>query len=209
MKIILLGAPGSGKGTISELLIKKNNYKHISTGNLFREAIQNQDELSIRIKDILNSGKLVDDNITNEIAKKAILEVHKNTSNFILDGYPRNINQAKFLNNLIDIDKVFYLNIQKEKLLERIVGRRICLNCNTIYNLNTSSKPKVENKCDNCNSVLVQRKDDSLETANKRISLYLEETYPLIEYYTNQNKLIELDVDKDIDLIYKEILEYE
>lgn len=209
MKIILLGAPGSGKGTISELLIKKNNYEHISTGNLFRQAIQNQDELSIKIRDILNSGKLVDDSITNEIAKKAILSIQEKTSNFILDGYPRNINQAKFLNNILEIDKVFYLDIDREKLINRIVGRRICLNCNAIYNINTFPKPKINDHCDVCNSVLVQRKDDSLETANKRINLYLEETHPLIDYYASKDKLVKLNVDKNIDEIYLEILKYE
>ena len=209
MKIILLGAPGAGKGTISELLSKNQNLVHISTGNLFREAIQKEDDLSWQIRNILNNGGLVSDDITNEVAKKAILKVCNENKGFILDGYPRTINQAKFLDTIVNIDKVFYLKVDNDALIQRIIGRRVCPNCNAIYNINLDLKPKIENECDFCHSVLVQRKDDNLETAQKRIDKYNEETFPLIQFYKEKNKLVEIDGLDTIQNIYNNILKHE
>lgn len=210
MKIILLGAPGAGKGTISDLLSKDQNLVHISTGNLFREAIQKDDDLSWQIKNILNAGGLVSDDITNAVAKNAILKVCNENKGFILDGYPRTINQAKFLDTIVDIDKVFYLKVDNDALIKRIIGRRVCPNCNAIYNVNLLElKPKIENECDVCHSVLVQRKDDNLETAQKRIDKYNEETFPLIEFYKAKNKLVEINGLDTIQNIYNNILKYE
>ncbi|MDE6473184.1 MAG: nucleoside monophosphate kinase [Ureaplasma sp.] len=210
MKIILLGAPGAGKGTISDLLSKDQNLVHISTGNLFREAIQKDDDLSWQIKNILNAGGLVSDDITNAVARNAILKVCNENKGFILDGYPRTINQAKFLDTIVDIDKVFYLKVDNDALIKRIIGRRVCPNCNAIYNINLLElKPKIENECDVCHSVLVQRKDDNLETAQKRIDKYNEETFPLIEFYKAKNKLVEINGLDTIQNIYNNILKYE
>ncbi|MDE6289380.1 MAG: nucleoside monophosphate kinase [Ureaplasma sp.] len=209
MKIILIGAPGAGKGTISDLLSKNQHLVHISTGNLFREAIQKEDDLSLQIKNILNSGGLVGDDITNEVARKAILKVCDENKGFILDGYPRTTNQAKFLDTIVDIDKVFYLKVDNDALIKRIIGRRVCPNCNAIYNVNLGLNPKIENECDICHSVLVQRKDDNLDTAQKRIDKYNEETFPLIEFYKEKNKLIEINGLDTIENIYNNILKYE
>lgn len=205
-KIIMLGAPGIGKGTISLMLIERNDLKHISTGNLFRAAIKAGDEQAKQLQDIMSSGQLIPDSITNNIAKNAILEVIKEDKGFILDGYPRTHEQADFLSNLIDIDYVFYLDSSKDVLINRISGRRMCRGCDAIYNINTNILPKQEGICDKCGSELYQRKDDSEETAHKRIHVYLEETQPLVAYYSKLNKLVKIDASQDIEAIYNDIL---
>ncbi len=206
VRIILLGPPGVGKGTISDLLIKNIGLEHISTGNLFRKAIKQNDERAKELQEILNSGRLVPDSYTNNIAKEAILNVVKNDKGFILDGYPRTIEQAKYLETILDIDYVFYLNLDSETLINRICGRRICLECNSIYNVSTFPKPKDDGICDNCGNVLFQRKDDEVTTASKRIQVYLEETKPLVDFYTQQGKLIEIDARGSSEEIFDEIV---
>lgn len=206
MKLILLGAPGVGKGTISDLMVSKLNLKHISTGNLFREAIKKGDEFGLNLKKVLEEGHLVDDDSTNKVAKDAIDECVKNNIGFILDGYPRSIEQAKYLDSIINIDYVFFLDADNEVLLNRISGRRICPNCNAIYNINTNVNPTKDNVCDNCNSILIQRKDDSIETAKKRIETYFNQTFPVIDYYKQKNKLYKINALKDIDSIFNDIL---
>ncbi len=207
MNIILLGAPGSGKGSLANQLIKKFNLKHISTGDLFRQIISQESELANQIKAIVASGQYVPDSITNKIAIDAINESLIDHSGFILDGYPRTIDQANYLNSLINIDYVFYLKIDFNILIDRICCRRVCTNCGAIYNLKLNPKPKVANICDNCNSLLTQRKDDNIDVAKKRIDIYFEQTEPLIEYYKNNNKLIEIDASKNIDIVYQEVID--
>lgn len=206
MNIILVGAPGCGKGSLSKKLLNKFNLAHISTGDLFREAIKKDDDFANEIKSIIASGKYVPDSITNKIASDAIVESLKNHEGFILDGYPRTIDQANFLKTIANIDYVIYLKIDPSILVDRIVSRRICPNCGAIYNIKYNPKPKNENTCDVCNSLLMQRKDDNIDVAKDRIDIYFEQTQPLIDYYQEKGLLVEVDASKSIDEVYEEVL---
>ncbi len=204
MKIILLGAPGSGKGTVSSLLL--NNYKleHISTGNLFRAEVQNNGPLASKIKELMVNGQLIPDDITNKLASNAILKAFEQADGFILDGYPRTMAQAEFLTKICDIDKVFYLNIAPDLLVKRIVGRRICLDCGKNYNI-YFSKPLQDGICDQCHLPLSQRKDDNEETLVSRIAEYETKTAPLVDFYQKTGKLINIDATQDIETVYQQI----
>ncbi|MBU3830912.1 MAG: nucleoside monophosphate kinase [Candidatus Ureaplasma intestinipullorum] len=206
MNIILIGAPGCGKGSLSKKLLSNFNLAHISTGDLFRDAIKKDDDFANEIKSIIASGQYVPDSITNKIASDAILESLKNHSGFILDGYPRTIDQANFLNGIANIDYVIYLKIDPSILIDRIISRRICPNCGAIFNIKYNPKPIKENVCDYCDSLLMQRKDDNINVAKDRIDIYFEQTQPLIDYYVEKGKLIEVDASKTIDEVYNEVL---
>lgn len=205
MQIILLGAPGSGKGTVSSLLCKQHNLMHISTGDLFRAALQKDDDFAKQIKEFVLSGAYVPDWITNKIADEAINQAKQNYSGFILDGYPRTINQVEHLKQHVDITNVILLEVDEETLFKRISGRRVCANCNTIYNIYFENKPKVDGQCDKCHGELIQRKDDNLEVVKQRINIYLEQTKPLIDYYQKLNLLSVIDATQPIDKIMDEV----
>lgn len=205
MKIILLGAPGSGKGSIAKLLVEHFKLAHISTGDLFRAAINKDDEFAQQIKSIVSSGQYVPDSITNKIASDAIVEASKNYDGFILDGYPRTVDQANYLKEITNIDYVLYLDIDNEELIKRITGRRICPNCGAIYNVNTAPKPTNDNICDVCGSLLIQRKDDNIEVAKKRIDVYVEQTEPLIQFYENEKILVKLNANQDLQNLFNEV----
>lgn len=205
MKILLIGAPGSGKGSLSELLINNDNFKHISTGNLFRAILSQDDSKQAQeINQYIKNGKLVPDSITNQIAKDAILELTQNNQSFILDGYPRSIAQANELASYLDLDYVFYLNINDDLLIKRLTGRRMCPGCGGIYNIYLKPS-KNNNKCENCDKELIQRSDDVLEVVQSRIDTYNQQTLALVDYYQKQNKLIHINADRAVDDIYKEI----
>lgn len=205
MKIILLGAPGSGKGSLAKQILDAYDLAHISVGDLFREAIKKEDDLAKEIKSLIGAGQLVPDSITNQVAKNAILKACAEKNGFILDGYPRTLAQAEFLKEVSDIDYVLYFDIDTEKLVNRIVGRRLCSNCGAIYNVNTTPKPKVLTNCDLCNGLLIQRKDDNQEVALKRIEIYNKETKPLIDFYKKENKLVVLDANLELDSLVAEV----
>ena len=205
-KLLLLGAPGSGKGTLSSLLIEKYNLKHISTGNLFRSEIENNGEYASKIKELMINGQLITDDITNQLASNEILLTCKNNVGFILDGYPRTIPQAEFLTKITNIDKVFYLDIDSELLVKRIVGRRICSKCGTNFNIYFKI-PKTEGICDKCQSPLIQRKDDNEETLISRIKEYQNKTAPLIDFYSKQNKLVKINANKNIDEVLLQVID--
>lgn len=205
MKIVLLGAPGSGKGTISNILCSQYNLLHISTGDLFREALAKDDDFSKQIKEFVLSGSYVPDWITNKIAHDAIVKSEKKYNGFILDGYPRTINQADFLKDHYEIDHAILLDVDHDTLFKRISGRRICQNCKTIYNVYFYNKPKHEDYCDKCGHSIVQRKDDTPEVVESRIKIYFEQTKPLIEYYKNMGILNKIDATQTIDEILTEI----
>jgi adenylate kinase len=182
---VLLGAPGSGKGTLSNFLVNKHNFKHISTGDLFRKNIRENTSLGQRIKQIVTQGTLVPDEITNEVMKQEILELEKQKINYILDGYPRSYNQAKFLDNIVKPNLILLIEIEKELAKKRIVGRRSCLQCNAIYNV-YFKKPKIENICDYDGSELLQRKDDNDQAFEVRFNIYQNMIVEMKKYY-NQN----------------------
>lgn len=207
MRIILIGPPGSGKGTIAGFLSKKYGFRHISTGALFREKIDNSnDNLALKLRKILNNGQLVPDEITNQLAKEQLIDCINKKQGFILDGYPRNIEQANFLNTICDIDKVIYFKIDEDLLLKRITGRLTCKNCNEVYNI-YFSPPKVENICDHCGSILSQRKDDNVDSFKIRMDEYHNKTAPIINFFKNLNKLDTINCGKPINEVENQIEE--
>lgn len=191
---ILIAAPGAGKGTLAKDLKEEFNYVHISTGDLLREAVSKDDELVKEILEVMKSGELVSDEIVGDVLKTRLQESDCK-SGYILDGFPRNIKQAKMYDVIVeelklDLGIVILLEIDKELLIKRITGRRLCHGCETIYNVFTPELvPKSEDTCDKCGGGLYQRTDDNLEALEIRYNTYLEQTAPLIEYYKNKNCL--------------------
>lgn len=197
MNIILLAPPAAGKGTQAELLTEEYNLNHISTGDLLREASQEQTEFGNKLKSMLESGNLVSDELVLEVLDKYLAKT--NNFNLLLDGFPRDIYQAEKLDELLKskgskIDCVFLLNVDKDTLLYRITGRRLCKSCGAIYNVNIDPlKPKIDSICDKCGGNLIARKDDNEETFEVRYQEYEHQTKPLIDYYLRQNNLYEID----------------
>ena len=216
MIIIMLGAPGTGKGTVAGMIEKGIGIKQVSTGDIFRKNMQEGTELGKLSESYISKGQLVPDEVTIKIVKDRLEE--KDVENgIILDGFPRTIEQAKALDKILEeknrkIDMVLNLVTPEEEIIERIVNRRICSNpeCKTIYNL-VMNKPKQEGICDKCGSELIQRKDDNVETVESRIDTYLKNTSPLVEYYTKQNKISTQLVSKTVNKlganVAKDILE--
>lgn len=206
MILVFLGAPGSGKGTQAKILSEKKNFFHISTGDLFREEIAKQSELGKKVKDIISQGKLVSDDIVINVIENKIKTLDKN---IIFDGFPRTIEQAEALDNMLEkynksVDMVLFFEIDEKKIIERISARRSCPKCGKVYNL-ISQKPKVDNKCDVCNTELIQRDDDKKEVIARRLEVYKEQTSPLISYYRTQNIFNVLNADKTPEEIYSEL----
>lgn len=204
MRLILLGAPGSGKGTATGTLLKKFGVKHISTGDIFRENIKNKTPLGEKISAYLEKGELVPDETTIEITLDRLGQDDLKDG-FILDGFPRTITQAKSLDDFLKnrgegINKVLYFKASVETLINRITGRMICESCGAIYH-KTNIVPKVDGVCDKCGGSLITRKDDNEETARKRINVYNEETLPLIDFYKNEGLLLELDANSSAETV--------
>ena len=204
MYIIFLGAPGSGKGTQSVLVAKELNLVHIASGDLFRQAIEQDTELGRKAKSYIEKGLLV----PNEIAIQMVLErisAPDSAAGVILDGFPRNLGQAEALDKALAqrdkaIDKVVYIKVSEDELSKRLSERRICRNCQAIYH-NIISPPQVQDKCDRCGGELYQRPDDTVETVKKRLEVYFAQTSPLIEYYSQAGKLIEVDGEGNLDTV--------
>lgn len=212
MIIIMLGAPGTGKGTVAGILQERMNIKQISTGDIFRQNIQEGTELGKIADSYISKGQLVPDDITINIVKDR-LEKDDVKNGAILDGFPRTVAQAEALDKILSenskkVDLVVNLTTPEEEIIERIVNRRICSNpdCKTIYNLQLNP-PKEEGICDKCGSKLIQRKDDTAETVKLRIDTYMNQTSPLIEYYKKQGNLYEALVSKTINKMGKDVAE--
>lgn len=209
MRLILLGPPGAGKGTQAANIVKEYSIPHISTGDIFRKNIKEGTELGIKAKEYMDKGLLVPDELVVAIVKDRLTE-EDCKKGFLLDGFPRTINQADALDKeLTDLgyklDKVINIDVSKEELIERAVGRRVCKDCGATYHIKFNA-PKVENTCDVCGGELIQRKDDTIETVSKRIEVYLEQTQPLIDYYEKKGILINIDGKQDIDKVFKDIV---
>ena len=196
MNIIMLGAPGAGKGTISTRLNEKYKLPHISTGDIFRENIKNETELGKLAKNYIDNGQLVPDSITINLISDR-LDKNDCQNGYILDGFPRNIIQAEGLRQSLsekskNIDYVIYIYADEDKIIDRLSGRRVCEKCGTPYHIKTL-KPKVDGICDLCGGKLIQRKDDSIEVIKDRLKVYNEQTKPLIDYYKKEGILREVD----------------
>jgi len=203
MKLILLGAPGSGKGTQAKFIMEDFNIPQISTGDLLRAAVKKSSELGQEAKKFMNSGTLVPDNIVLQLLKERFGQ--KDCINgFILDGYPRNLTQARDLKSITDIDLVINIEVNYDLLIERITGRRTCKQCGAIFHIKYNP-PKERGSCDNCSGLLFQRDDDTEDTVKKRITTYEFETKPLIQYYQRQGILESLLSDGTIDEMYQKV----
>ena len=207
--IIFIAPPAAGKGTMSEILEERYGYKHISTGDILRDIAKNDDELGKKVKGLLQEGKLVPDEIVYESLKRRLL-MNDLDNGFILDGFPRNLEQAYEYDKLLasinkDLGVVIYLDTPKDILEKRITGRRICSNCGATYNVLTGVNPPKENNiCDKCGSLLYQREDDNSLSFNTRYETFLEKTYPLVEFYEKKNVLYRV-TSVDVDNTMKEI----
>lgn len=192
MKLILLGAPGAGKGTIASLLTEHYSIPAISTGNIIREALKSGSELGLKAKSYMDSGALVPDEVVIEIIKDR-LDKDDCKNGFILDGFPRTIAQAEALDKMgIDIDVVLDIEADDNMIVRRLSGRRVCEKCGTPYHI-VNIPPKKEGICDKCAGTLVQRKDDEPNTVVERLAVYHEVTEPLIDYYKKSGKLKVVD----------------
>lgn len=207
--IIFIAPPAAGKGTMSKLLSDKYNYLHISTGDLLRKAKEKNDELGRQIESLLNSGKLLPDEIVYKVLDNCIKNIHNKP--FILDGFPRNIDQVYYLEKLfkeLNLNNyiVIYLDIDYDKAMARALGRLICPICNKNYNKYIeTTKPKVENTCDICGSQLIIRNDDNEETFKIRYDTYVKETASILNYYKENNKLSNIIVNDNPQSMLKEI----
>ncbi len=206
MKLILLGAPGAGKGTQAEILCERLNIPTISTGNMIREAMKSGTEMGLKAKEYAENGKLVPDEVVIGIVDER-LRKDDCQNGFILDGFPRTIPQAEALDRMgIIIDRVVDINVPDEVITRRVSGRRACLDCGSTYHIDTK-KPNVEGICDRCGSTLVQRKDDLPETVQERLHVYHAQTEPLRDYYAAAGKLLVVDGQQGIQEIAEQTLE--
>lgn len=209
LRLILLGPPGAGKGTQASGIVEKYSIPHISTGDIFRKNIKEGTELGLKAKGYMDKGLLVPDEIVVAIVKdRLILDDCKD--GFLLDGFPRTEAQADALDNELSklkyqLDKVVNIDVTKEELIGRAVGRRICKDCGATYHIKFNP-PKSESTCDICGGELYQRKDDTVDTVTKRIEVYLEQTKPLIEYYEKKDILISIDGEQSIDKVFSDIV---
>ena len=206
MNLILLGAPGAGKGTQAEILCDRLNIPTISTGNMIREAMKSGTEMGLKAKEYAENGKLVPDEVVIGIVDER-LRMDDCKNGFILDGFPRTIPQAEALDRMgIIIDRVVDINVPDEVITRRVSGRRACLDCGSTYHIETK-KPQVEGVCDRCGSTLVQRKDDLPETVQERLHVYHAQTEPLRDYYAAAGKLLVVDGQQGIQEIAEQTLE--
>ena len=207
MNIILFGPPGAGKGTQSDNLVKDFNLYKISTGDLLRDEVKKESKLGIKIRSILGQRVLVSDNIINDLIEN-ILSNKDYFNRLIFDGYPRNINQVKHLDSLINkydqkISYVLSLKVDKDVIIKRIIGRQICSKCGLTFNEFFNLPMKKNHLCDI--KFLKKRSDDNEKTARNRFETYIKETLPVLDYYKNLNLLFEIDGTDHIHVIYKEI----
>ena len=190
MKIILLGAPGAGKGTQASKITDAYGIPHISTGDIFRANIKGQTEIGLLAKSYIDKGLLVPDEVTCKIVENRLAEADCKEKGYMLDGFPRTIVQAEALDQVANIDAVINIDIDCSLLMERLCGRRVCKDCGESYHLSTLGGVTT---CAKCGGELYQRKDDNPETVQSRLSVYNDQTAPLIEYYTNKGVIFNVD----------------
>jgi adenylate kinase len=211
MNLILFGAPGSGKGTQAERLRDRFSLKHISTGDLLRDAVARKTELGKKVESIMAAGELVSDEIVLELIKEAVADVNTEDSlqGWMLDGYPRTVGQADMLDGLLadadeSIDGIIVLEVNRDTIIGRLSARRSCPECKAVYNV-LNMPPKQEGICDNCGGALVHRKDDRPETIANRLDVYQERTMPILEHYDGKVRIHRVDGNQPIDEVAKAV----
>ncbi len=210
MKIVMLGAPGAGKGTQAKLLAERFQIPHISTGDIFRMNIKEGTDLGKEAKGYMDRGQLVPDSLTIQLVIDR-LQKEDCAKGYILDGFPRTIPQAESLNEALDklddkLDFAVNVEVPDENITERMAGRRVCPACGATFHI-VFNPPKQEGVCDVCQGALILRDDDKPETVKKRLGVYHEQTHPLISYYEKQDILVNVDGTQKVEKVFKEILE--
>lgn len=208
MNLLIIGAPGTGKGTMSGLIVDKYHVVHVSTGDMLRDAVANKTEVGLKANEFMQKGELVPDSVIHDIITEWLSNADL-SNGFLFDGYPRSRAQAEDLDAILKklnmkIDHVINLELDEELLKSRITGRRICKNCKEIYHTVTK-KPAVEGVCDKCGGELYQRKDDTLESLTTRLDAYHKSTEPVIEFYDKMNLVSSINADQSIDSVFDSI----
>jgi adenylate kinase len=209
MYIIILGAPGAGKGTQADILSQEMDLPHIASGDLFRQALEKKTEVGILAKSYMDKGELVPDEITIKMILERINQADC-VSGCLFDGFPRTLHQAKVLDKVLkeqekSIDKAVYIEVPNEELVKRLSGRWLCRTCQTPYHI-INSPPKTPGKCDKCGGELYQRSDDREETVRDRLNIFFAQTVPILDYYEKQNKLIRVNGNLGMQAVSKEII---
>ena len=209
LRTILLGPPGAGKGTQAVKIVEKYGVPHISTGDIFRENIKKGTELGKKAQEYMNRGELVPDDLVIEIATTRLLE-DDCKNGFLLDGFPRTVYQAEKLDEFLaahgsKIEKVLDIAVEKEELITRLTGRRVCKACGASYHV-VNIPPKTEGICDACGGELVQRADDNIETVTNRIDVYEAQTKPLVDYYEKAGNIAHIDGRSGLDNVFADIV---
>lgn len=210
LRAVLLGPPGAGKGTQAVRLVEKYEIPHISTGDIFRKNIKEGTELGKKAQEYMNAGALVPDELVVDLVKDR-LQQDDCKNGFLLDGFPRTIFQAEKLDEFLSesnlkMDIVINLKVEKEALIKRLTGRRVCKDCGANYHI-VNIPPKKEGVCDICGGELIQRKDDNIETVENRINVYEEQTAPLIGYYKEAGSLVDFDGEASLDEVFDAIVQ--
>ena len=209
MHIIMLGAPGAGKGTQADVLSREMSLPHIASGDLFRQALEERTEIGLLAKSYMEKGELVPDEVTIKMILERISQPDC-VSGCLLDGFPRTLHQAEVLDEVLKeqgktIDKAIYIEAPNEELVKRLSGRRLCRVCQTPYHI-ISSPPKAPEKCDKCGGELYQRSDDREETVKDRLGVFFAQTVPILDYYKKQGKLISVNGNLGIQGVAREII---
>jgi adenylate kinase len=197
--VLLLGAPGAGKGTQSTRLTEEFDLEHVTTGDALRANKDMETEYGTP-REYMEAGELVPDEVVNEIVQEAL----SNADGYVLDGYPRNLSQAEYLDEITDLDAVIYLKVSTEELLDRLTGRRVCDECGANYHVEYD-QPEQEGVCDECGGELIQRDDDTEETAHERLNVFENNTEPVIEHYRETGDLVEIDGERSPDDVYEDL----
>ncbi|MGB9956087.1 adenylate kinase [Haloferax prahovense] len=198
-RILLLGAPGAGKGTQSKRLAETYGVEHVTTGDALRANKDMETEYGTP-RSFMEKGELVPDAVVNEIVEAAL----EDADGYVLDGYPRNLSQAEYLTEITDLDAVIYLKVAESELVERLTGRRVCDDCGTNFHVKFN-QPEEEGVCDDCGGELVQRDDDTEETVRERLSVFKENTEPVIEHYRDEGVLVEVDGEQTPDEVFEDV----
>lgn len=208
MNLVLMGLPGAGKGTQAERIVDKYDIPHISTGDMFRAAMKEETELGLQAKSFIDKGELVPDEVTIGIVRER-LGKNDCQKGFLLDGFPRTVAQADALEGILSelnkqIDYVINIEVNKDILMDRLTGRRICKQCGATYHL-VFNPPTNEGKCDKCGGELYQRADDNEETVSNRLEVNLQQTQPLLDFYNEKGYLRNIDGEQDIDKVFNDV----